>query len=110
MEPDLPSPAITRNFSFPCSDNKIHPYENRVLSFAEVFRLQTISDYPYEWGPILDKKGSKKETAPDTLIRLVVGESIPPKFTDLLGRHLLKLSQGKFDDLKGTATLQHSLF
>lgn len=95
MEPHLPSSALTRNLSFPCSDNKVHPYENRVLSLAEAFKLHTISDYVYKWGPIKDKEGKIIEVAPNILIRLAIGESIPPKFTELLGKHLIKLHDSK---------------
>ena len=97
MDRNLPSPALTRNFSYPCSDSKVHPFENRVISIAEAFVLQTISQYPYRWGPIRNKKGQRLEAAPDTLIRLVIGESIPPRFTQLLGEHLIKLTQDNSD-------------
>lgn len=93
MDPDLPCPALTRNFSFPCSDHKVHPFENRVLSIAEAFVIQTISELEYKWGPITNGREKALEQAPDTLIRLVVGESIPPKFTKLLGDHIIKLSR-----------------
>jgi len=93
MEPTLPCPALTRNLSYPCSDHKVHPFENRVLSLAEAFVIHTLSDYAYKWGPIRNQKGRFKQVAFDTLIRLVLGESIPPKFTELLGRHLIKLTK-----------------
>ena len=93
MDPILPCPALTRNLSYPCSDHKIHPFENRVLSLAEAFVIQTISSYNYMWGPIKDQKGRFKPVASDTLIRLTLGESIPPKFTELLGRHLIKMTR-----------------
>ena len=100
MNPNFPSPALTRNFSFPCSDNKVHFSENRVLSLAEAFVVHTLSKYEYSWGPYKDRKGKVRETANDNLIRLVIGESIPPKFTELLGRHLLNLSndEDKFEN------------
>jgi len=93
MESYLPCPALTRNLSFPCSDNKVHPYENRVLSLAEAFVLHSLDRYEYYWGPMKDLKNKQKEVAPDGLIRLVIGESIPPWFTEQLGRHLIKLSK-----------------
>ena len=91
MAADLPAPTLTRNLSYPCSDQKIHPTENRVLSLAEAMRLQTISEYPYEWER-LDAKTGKARPVSDGLIRLVIGESVPPKFTEALGRHLIALS------------------
>lgn len=93
MDPTLPCPALTRNLSYPCSDHKIHPFENRVLSLAEAFVLHTLSNYNYIWGPIKDQKGRSKPAASDSLIRLVLGESIPPKFTELLGMHLIKMTK-----------------
>jgi DNA (cytosine-5)-methyltransferase 1 len=91
MSPSAPSPALTRNFSYPCSDNKIHPYQNRVLSLAEAMTLQTISRYDFKWGPIL-LNGKRVEQVPDSLIRLVIGESVPPAFTEQLGSHLIAMS------------------
>jgi len=95
MDPDLPCPALTRNFSFPCSDHKVHPFENRVLSIAEAMKIQTVSDFSYKWGPIVNGRNEVLEYAPDTLIRLVIGESIPPKFTKLLGEHIKGLIMKK---------------
>ena len=96
MDAGLPAPALTRNLSYPCSDQKVHPYQNRVLSLAEAITLQTIDRYDYRWGPL--KVGRRKaatvqEVAPDSLIRLVIGESVPPFFLELLGRHILALGQ-----------------
>jgi DNA (cytosine-5)-methyltransferase 1 len=100
MSPDLPAPALTRNLSYPCSDHKVHPYENRVLSLAEAMRLQTISEYEYKWGPIDIQRGlrtRRRACAPDTLIRLMIGESVPPGFLELLGLHMKALSAGSLD-------------
>lgn len=83
MAADLPAPTLTRNLSYPCSDHKVHPFENRVLSLAEAIRLHTLDRYDYEWGD-----------APDSLIRLVLGESVPPAFLHKLGAHLASLSYG----------------
>jgi len=96
MPADLPAPTISRNLSFPCSDQKIHPFQNRVLSLAEAMRLQTIDSYPFRWGPLVytDDRGRtvSRKVAPDTLVRLVIAESIPPRFTELLTQHLLRMS------------------
>lgn len=86
MQADLPAPALTRNFSYACSDQKIHPFENRVLSIAEALKVHTLSGYNYEW---ISEEGGKRKQASDGLIRLVVGESIPPRFLELLGKYLL---------------------
>ena len=93
MPADLPSPTLTRNFSYACSDSKIHPYQNRVLSIAEALKIHTLSEYPYKW-----VRSTEKGSIPanDGLIRLVIGESIPPKFMELLGNYLINTSDAKF--------------
>lgn len=96
MSPHLPSPTLTRNFSYACSDSKIHPTQNRVLSIAEALHLQTISAYPYKWDITI---GDSVKTASDALIRLMIGESVPPKFLELLGKHLINTSTGNFSGL-----------
>lgn len=91
MDGSLPAPTLTRNLSYACSDQKIHPTQNRVLSLAEAMRLQTIDRYSYKWGPIFVKRGNRRvktNVAPDSLIRLVIGESVPPQFFELLGLHI----------------------
>ena len=93
MRGDLPSPALTRNFSYACSDQKVHPFENRVLSIAEALKIHSLSDYKYEW--TLTENGKTKVVS-DALIRLMIGESIPPKFLELLGRYLIETSNGNF--------------
>src|SRR5262249_24271077 len=96
MDPNLPAPALTRNLSYPCSDQKLHPHQNRVLSLAEAIRLQTIDRYGYRWGPLPVRRGKGtrvQPVAPDSLIRLIIGESVPPLFFELLGKHLRALGQ-----------------
>ncbi len=95
MDPDLPAPALTRNLSYPCSDQKLHPFQNRVLSLAEAMRIHTLDRYDLEWGPLDHASGTRKKKsgmAPDSLIRLVIGESVPPLFFELLGKHILVFS------------------
>lgn len=107
MDGSLPAPALTRNLSYPCSDQKVHPTQNRVLSLAEAMRLQTVDTYDYQWGPLSVKKGSRtvrKELAPDSLIRLVIGESVPPGFLELLGQHLIDFASKEMP----AAILTHS--
>jgi DNA (cytosine-5)-methyltransferase 1 len=94
MDADLPAPALTRNLSYPCSDQKLHPTQNRVLSLAEAMRIHTLDQYDFKWGPLereANGRGRKKqmEIAPDSLTRLVIGESVPPLFFELLGKHIL---------------------
>ncbi len=70
---DMPASALTRNLSYACSDNKIHPDQDRVLSLHEAFLLHTISDFKYKW---IRNDGKKVS---DKVIREIIGESIPPR-------------------------------
>ncbi|MCC6286035.1 MAG: DNA cytosine methyltransferase [Phycisphaerales bacterium] len=95
MSADLPAPTLTRNLSYACSDQKLHPTQNRVLSLAEAMKLQTISDYHYSWGPIeiTSVRGKRRiSVAPDSIIRLVIGESVPPRFLHQLGDWMSAIS------------------
>lgn len=112
MDPDKPATALTRNFSFPCSDKKVHYEQNRVLTIAEALVLQTISDYSYIWGPLyIEKNGSSvlKKCAPDTLIRLVIAESVPPRFFEFLARYIIDISNSKVANLNGIPKKQLAL-
>lgn len=115
MEASLPAPALTRNLSYPCSDQKIHPLQNRVLSLAEAMTLHTMNRYEYRWGPIQYRngKGTKRvAVAPDSLIRLVIGESVPPLFFELLGRHLRSYTADQLADFdaRPRKTVQRTLW
>jgi len=110
MNPDLPAPTISRNLSFPCSDQKIHPFENRVLSLAEAMHLQTLDKYTYQWGPLeyrrnLAAKEKRLHVASDTLIRIALAESVPPRFFEILGKHLVEMS---VDGISGFENQQSS--
>lgn len=107
MAADLPAPALTRNLSYPCSDQKVHPTQNRVLSLAEAMRLQTISQYPYSWRLQTSRASRLEEfTASDTLVRHVIGESVPPLFFEALARHILDITFNP--QRQTTTTLRHS--
>ena len=73
MSWDSPASTLTRNLSYACSDNKLHPEQNRVLSLYEAMKLHTVADYSYEW-----KRADGKKVS-DKIIRELIGESIPPK-------------------------------
>lgn len=90
---DLPASALTKNMSYACSDNKIHPSQNRVLSLYEAFIIHTINCYEYRW----ERQGAKIS---DKTIREIIGESIPPKGLDYIVSYILKISN---------AEIQHSL-
>ncbi len=109
MEPDLPVPALTRNLFYVSSDNKVHPFQNRVLSLAEAFVIHTIADYHYSWGPFRSRQGRISDAAPDTLIADVIGESVPPRFFELLGRHLLNLGESRTGLMRSSRIAQSKL-
>ena len=81
---DLPSSTLTTNLSYACSDQKLHPEQNRVLSLYEAFKLHTLDQFPYIW------EHEDGKIAKDTSIREVIGESIPPKAIYLIIQHLLQ--------------------
>ena len=81
---DEPASTLTQNFQYACSDNKLHPTQNRVLSLYEGMVLQTISEYPFSF-TINGKQVN------DGLIRDTIGESVPPRVMDLLCQHILKI-------------------
>ena len=85
MRGDLPASALTRNLSYACSDQKLHPREHRVLSLHEAFILHTVSCYDFNWSRMAGKRLS------DKTIREIIGESIPPKGLAVIFRHLLDL-------------------
>jgi DNA (cytosine-5)-methyltransferase 1 len=101
MSWDLPSPTLTTNLSYPSSDHKIHPDQNRVLSLYEAFLLHTLNEFDYDWHFINDG------IVPDTVIAEVIGESIPPKAIYLIIEHLLGIASN--DDIRLPNEYQLSL-
>lgn len=83
MRGDLPASALTRNLSYACSDQKLHPTEHRVLSLHEAFILHTVDAYDFIWHRDDGKKLS------DKTIREIIGESIPPKGLEVIFKHLI---------------------
>ena len=75
MKWDEPAPALTQNFIYEASDNKVHPEQTRVLSIYEALLIQTIVDYEYQF--IL--KGSPISPA---MFAEIIGESVPPRLID----------------------------
>ena len=100
---DKPASTVTTRSAYACSDHKVHPIQNRVLSSLEVALVQGIDPNTYSWstdpqGPII----------PDTLVREVIGECVPPIFSSLVGKHLIQLELGQAQ-VEETAT-QFALF
>lgn len=88
MSWDSPASTLTRNLSYACSDNKLHPSQNRVLSLHEAMIIHTISDYEFEW-----KRADGKKVS-DKLIRELIGESIPPAGLEKIFKFLADLLGG----------------
>lgn len=89
MRADMPASALTRNLSYACSDQKLHPTQHRVLSLLEAFIIHTIHDFPYYWERADGKKVS------DKTIREVIGESIPPRGLAVIFDHVLGMLNQK---------------
>jgi len=87
MHPDRPASTVTTNSSHVGSDNKIHPWENRVLSARECADLQTIPRF-FDWRWAL-------ETRHSYVIRNAVGEALPTYFAYLHGQILKELLDGR---------------
>lgn len=82
---DIPASTLTQNFQYACSDNKLHPTQDRVLSLYEGLIIQTIAQYPYSF----EIEGKQ---VGDGLIRDTIGESVPPLLIDKIAKHILTIS------------------
>ncbi|WGM30010.1 DNA cytosine methyltransferase [Brevundimonas sp. NIBR11] len=87
MRGDLPASALTRNLSYACSDQKLHPTQHRVLSLHEACLIHTIDQDHYVW------RRSDGGRVSDKLIREVIGESIPPLGLEVIFSHILRVVQ-----------------
>jgi DNA (cytosine-5)-methyltransferase 1 len=87
MKSDSPSATITTASGHIGSNNTIHPFENRLLSALECSLLQTISPR-FKWGDALKRWGH-------TNVREMIGEAVPPLFTELHGRIIMSILEGR---------------
>lgn len=83
LSPDRPAATITTSSNRIGSDRTIHPFENRVLSPLECQKLQTLPE-DFVWGKVLERSHSG-------LIREMIGEAVPPRFTEAHGQVLADL-------------------
>jgi len=105
MSWDAPASTLTRNLSYACSDNKLHPSQNRVLSLHEAMKLHTLSNYHFQW------KRNDGKTVSDKLIRELIGESIPPAGLEIIFKFLANIMRGEPQKIEtSTATRQEYLF
>jgi DNA (cytosine-5)-methyltransferase 1 len=82
---DKPASTITTRSAYACSDHKVHPSEDRVLSILEIAILQGIDIENVCWTDSSGKQFS------DTLLRELIGESVPPLFTKVVGDYIEKI-------------------
>ena len=95
MRSGAPAPTVTTNSSHVGSDNKIHPWEPRVLSILEAADLQTVPRF-FNWSPALDAGRTY-------LVRNVIGEAFPTYFAYLHGQLLRGLLEGRASAYAGLA-------
>jgi len=103
MRWDEPAKTITQNSGTFSSDGKGHPDQNRVLSLWEILLLQTIHSSPnitLPWGgeynfEFTSESGEKfvPKKSLDSIIRDIVGESIPPLGLQKIIQHLRQLEK-----------------
>lgn len=77
MRWDEPARALTRNFPYEASDNKVHPDQHRALSAYEAMIIQSISEYRYSFE--VDGKQVSR-----SLIADAIGESVPPRLINAI--------------------------
>ncbi|MCY4223338.1 MAG: DNA cytosine methyltransferase [Bacteroidetes bacterium] len=87
MSPDEPASTITTASGHIGSDRTLHPWENRVLSPAECAHLQTFPS-DFKWGNAIDRWGHSP-------VRQMIGEAVPPLFTQMHGDILASLYHEK---------------
>ena len=86
LSPDRPAATITTSSNRIGSDRTIHPFENRVLSPLECQKLQTLPE-DFDWGEVL----KQSQTG---LVREMIGEAVPPRFTEAHGKIVVGLLNG----------------
>lgn len=91
MKWDEPARTLTQNFIYEASDNKVHPDQDRVLSFYEALVIQTISQYDYDFS----KDGSPLTNA---FFAEIIGESVPPKLIQMVCEKIINIKE-KADEM-----------
>lgn len=86
MRSDAPASTVTTASGHIGSDKTIHPWENRLLSPYECAYLQTLPA-DFVWGDALARWGH-------TRVRDMIGEAVPPQFTELHGRAIIATLDG----------------
>lgn len=86
MRTGEPASTITTASGSLGSDRTLHPTQNRTLSPLECAQVQTIP-LDFKWGDTLERYGH-------TNLRAMIGEAVPPLFTAMHGRLLVRLLSG----------------
>ena len=86
---DKPASTITTRSAYACSDHKVNPSENRVLSIYEIAQLQGIDIDEVIW------KDSTGKQFSDTLLRELIGESVPPLFTKIVAKKIVEIEKAR---------------
>lgn len=81
MKANRPASTVTTASGRVSSDKTIHPWENRLLSPYECAHLQTLP-VSFNWANALSLWGH-------TNLREMIGEAVPPRFTEMHGRAIL---------------------
>lgn len=89
MHPNRPAATVTTASGHIGSDNTIHPTQNRLLSLIECSLLQTFPE-DFQWGDALERLGH-------TNVREMIGEAVPPAFTQQHGEVLLGILRGEWE-------------
>ena len=84
MKWDEPATAITQNFIYEASDNKVHPDQTRVLSIYEALVIQTVAEYDYDF-----QVNGKLIT--NGMFAQILGESVPPKLIDIIVEKMINI-------------------
>lgn len=77
MDPSRPATTVTTASGRIGASSTLHPYQNRVLSPLECSHLQTIPA-DFDWGATLESRGVIE-------LRAMIGEAVPPRFTEIHG-------------------------
>ena len=83
MDPNQPATTVTTASGRIGASSTIHPYQNRVLSPLECSHLQTIPA-DFDWGEALESRGVIE-------LRAMIGEAVPPRFTEMHGDVIAEL-------------------
>lgn len=86
MRWDEPARTLTQNFIYEASDNKIHPDQDRVLSFYEALIIQSVDQYTYDFS--LNGK-----PIGNSLFAQILGESVPPRLIHMICEKIVNLTE-----------------